>query len=111
MVTSDREAKVDVSPIVVSEIEVDGVRLVAKEPIRYEVTFVADTSEPFYEIEGPPDILLFAETRELLLDVLVDDLQYLWRTFAVGDQTRITSGAQRVGAELRQLFTRESDAA
>ena len=110
MVTTDPRAKVDESPIVISEIEVDGVRLVAKEPMSYKVTFVADTSEPFYEIEGPPDILLFAETRELLLDVLEDDLQFLWRRFAVGEQSNLDGMAKRVGAEMRRLFTQEPDA-
>ena len=110
MVTTDPKAKVDESPIVISEIEVDGVRLVARQPVSYEVKFVADAPEPFYEIEGPPDILLFADTRELLLDVLEDDLQFLWRRFAVGDQSNLDGMAQRVGAEMRRLFIRESDA-
>ena len=109
MVTSDRKAEVDVSPILVSEIVVDEVRLVAKEPLRFEVSYAPE--DAIYDLEGPLGIYLFAETRELLLDVLLDDLEILWRDFAVGDQSNLDGSAQRLGAEMRQLFADASYAA
>ncbi len=111
MVTTDPESPVDVSPIVVNEIVVDGQRLVAKEPLRFDVSYDTQDPEPFFLLEGPLDIILFAETRELLIDVLEDDLEILWRDFAVGDQTRLHSSAQRLGAEMRRMFLKASDAA
>ena len=109
MVTSDREAKVDVSPIVVSEIEVDGVRLVAKELLEFEVKF--DAEVPVFDLEGPFNIYLFAETRKLLLDILEDHLEWLWRAFAVGEQSKLDGAAQRLGEEMRRTFARATDAA
>lgn len=109
MVSTDPEAGVDVSPIVVTEIEVDGVRLVAREPLQFEVSF--DAEQATYDVEGPLGIYQFAETRELLLDILIDDLQIFWRDFAVGDQSAITGDAQRIGAEMRRVFAKAPDAA
>lgn len=109
MVSTDPEAKADVSPMVITEIEVDGVRLVAREPLRFEVSF--DAEEAVYDVEGPLDIYQFAETRELLLDILIDDLQIFWRDFAVGDQSVISGDAQRIGAEMRRIFAKSFDAA
>lgn len=111
MVTTEPESPVDVSPIVINEIVVDGQRLVAKEPLRFEVSYDTKDPEPFFLLEGPLDIILFAETRELLIDVLEDDLEILWRDFAVGDQSRLDGSAQRLGAEMRRVFLKASDAA
>ncbi len=102
MVTIDPKTEVDVSPIMVSEIEVDGVRLVAKEPLKFEVTF--DREAGLFDLEGPLSIYLFAETRELLLDILIDDLEIFWRDFAIGDQHTIDGSAKRLGTEMRRIF-------
>lgn len=109
MVTTDPKTEVDESPIVVTEIVVEGVRLAAKESLRFEVNY--DPEDEIYDLEGPLGIYLFAETRELLLDVLLDDLQILWRDFAVGDQSNLDGSAQRLGAEMRQLFADSTYAA
>ena len=52
MVTTDPKTEVDESPIVVSEIVVDGRRLVAREPLRFEVEFDDDVEEPLFTLEG-----------------------------------------------------------
>ena len=109
MVTTDPQVEVDESPIVVSEIVVDGRRLAAVEPLRFEVTF--DAEVPVFDLEGPLGIYLFAETRELLIDILEDELEIFWRDFATGDQSNLDGGAQRLGAEMRRIFVEASDAA
>lgn len=111
MVTIDPKTPVDVSPIVVREIVVEGRRLAAREPLRFEVSLNSEDPEPFLLLEGPLDIILFAETREQLIDGLEDELEILWRDFAVGDQSRLDGSAQRLGAEMRGLFLRATDAA
>ena len=110
MVTQQQDVQVDVSPIVVTEITVDGHRLVAREPIKFDVTYVDEDAMPFYVAEGPLNILTYAETRELLIDVLTEDLEIFWRDFAVGDQSNLTKGAQRLGEEMRQAFVEAVDA-
>lgn len=112
MVSTDpaKPASVDDSPIVVTEIVVDGRRLVAREPIRYEVSFDDHEEEPLYTLEGPWDLYLFAETRAVLIDQLHDTLEVFWRDFAVGDQTRISPKAQEIGAALRTVFMGDPDA-
>ena len=109
MVTTDPRAKVDESPIVISEIEVDGVRLVAAEPLKFVVEFDADV--PVFDLEGPLNVYLFSETRELLRDMLEDHLEWLWRAFAVGDQSKLDGTALRLGEEMRRIFARASNAA
>ena len=109
--TTDPKTDVDISPIVVSEIVVDGRRLVAKEPLRFEVTFDDDEVEPLYELEGPLGIYLFAETRELLIDMLYDVLGVMWRDFAEGDPAGLSSDAQHLGEELRHRFASVAGAA
>ena len=111
MVTIAPKTPVDVSPIVVSEIVVEGRRLAARAPLRFEVSLNPGDPEPFLLLEGPLDIILFAETREQLIDGLEDELEILWRDFAVGDQSRLDGSAQRLGAEMRGLFLRATDAA
>ncbi len=109
MVTSDPKPLIDESPVTVSEITVDGQRLIAREPLRFEVTY--DAEALVFDLEGPLDIYLFAETRELLIDILEDDLEIFWRDFAVGDQSRLSGDAQHLGAEMRRIFVEASDAA
>ena len=113
MVSTDsaKSSGVDTSPIVVTEIVVDGRCLVAREPLRYEVTFDDNEDEPLYELEGPFDMYLFAETRELLIDVLYDTLEVFWRDFATGDPAGLTGAAQRLGQELRERFVGDLGAA
>ena len=109
MVTSDRDVGIDLSPFIITEIEVDGERLIAQEPLRYTVTY--DAEAEVFECEGPLIVLWFAETRELLLDILTEDLEIMWRDFAVGDQSLLDGSAQRVGAQMRDMFTQAADAA
>ena len=111
MVTSDREAKVDVSPIVVSEIEVDGVRLVAKNPLRYEVVYEDDAEEPLFTLEGEFDIIEYAFSRDMLIDVLHDSLEIMWRDFVGADPAKVSPRAYQLGVELSRRFEDATGAA
>ena len=104
MVTTDPTRKVDDSPIVVSEIVVDGRRLVAKEPIRYEVVYEHDEVEPLFTLEGEFDIIEYACTRDMLIDVLHDTLEIMWRKFVGADPSRVSPRAHQLGVELGRRF-------
>ena len=111
MVTTDPKTDVDISPIVVTEIVVDGRRLVAREPLRFEVTYEEEDGEAFFALEGEFGITLAAEMREELEDILEDTLHVFWREFAQEDPGRMTSGAWKLREELLQRFTDVRNAA
>ena len=106
MVSTDpaKPASVDDSPIIVTEIVVDGRRLVAKEPIRYEVKYDHDDQEPLYTLEGEFDIYEYAFSREMLIDVLHDTLEIMWQDFVEGDPSTNSPRARELGAALGQRF-------
>ena len=109
--TTDPQVEVDESPIVVSEIVVDGRRLAAVEPLRFEVTFAEAEGEAFFALEGEFGITLAAETRAELEDILEDTLQVFWREYAQDDPGRMTSGARKLRDELLRRFTEVRNAA
>ena len=111
MVTTDPKAGMDVSPIVVTEIVVDGRRLVAREPLRFEVTYEEEDGEAFFALEGAFGVTLVAETREELKDIMEDTLEVFWREFAQENPGRMTSGAWKLREELLQRFTEVRNAA
>ena len=104
MVTTDPKTDVDVSPIVVTEIVVDGRRLVAKEPIRYEVVYEDDDVEPLYTLEGEFGIIEYGFSREMLIDVLHDTLEVLWRDFVEADPALLAPRARELAVALGERF-------
>ncbi len=111
MVTSDSSAGVDVSPTIVSEIEVDGRRLVAKEPIRYEVAYEGNAEEPLFTLEGEFDVIEYAFSRDMLIDVLHDTLEVMWRHFVDADPVQVSPRAYQLGVELGRRFEDAASAA
>ena len=110
MVSTDPEAGVDVSPIVVTEIEVGGSRLVATEPVSFDVAYEGDEAEALFAIEGEFGIILAAPTRAELEVMLEDEFVFLWEHFAQGDPTLLDPMAVELGADLRERFMRPSSA-
>ena len=100
---------VDERPVVIDSFSVDGRLYRTSEPLSFAVRY--DREEGLFFLEGEYRILLWAETRELLLDVLDDELWYLWTRFAEGEPEELTEGAQRLGEELRARFKLVTDAA
>ncbi len=111
MVTTDPNTEVDESPIVVTEIVVDGRRLVATEPVRYEVAFDDDDEEPLYTLEGEFDVILAAPTRKELEVMIEDEFAFLWQQYVLAEPAQLAPGAAQLGADLRNRFADESDAA
>lgn len=111
MVTSDRRVEVDLSPILVSKIMVDGRRLVAREPVCYEVVFEDDDVEPLYTLEGEFDVILAAPTRKELEIMLDDEFVFLWQLFAQADSSQLSPGAAQLGEDLRNRFADAAEAA
>ena len=101
MVTTDPKAKVDVSPIVVTEIMVDGRRLVAEEPLRFEVRVEDSDEGSWVSITGPFEIMLGAPTRAEVGVLLQDEFAFLWHVYAEAEPLTLSPGAQRLREELR----------
>lgn len=104
MVTTDPKTPVDLSPIVISEIVVEGRRLVATPPLRFDVVFEPDDDEPLFTIEGEFDIIEYATSREMLIDVLYDTLEIMWRDFVGADPAKISPRAHELGVALNRRF-------
>ena len=105
MVTRDPTATVDTSPIVVTEIVVDGESLAVREPLRFGVTLNQEFEPPFFQLDGEFEIMLGAETRKELLELLEDELTFLWRVYAKADPESLSPGARRLGEALRSRLT------
>ena len=103
MVSTDstKSTGVDESPIVVTKIVVDGRCLVAREPLRFEVTFENDDEGPWYELAGPFEIVLGASSPTELRDLLGEELEFLWHVYAEAEPSTLSPGAQRLGEALR----------
>lgn len=110
MLSTDQHTEVDLSPLVLAEIEVDGIRLAATEPIRFDVVLEDDEVEPLFVIEGEFDIILAAPTRAELVVMLEDELAFLWEHFAQGDPAHLDLQAVQLGRDLRKRFTEPSSA-
>ena len=100
---------VDERPVVIDSFSVDGRRYRTSKPLSFAVRY--DRDEGLFFLEGEYRILLWAETREFLLELLEDELQFLWTEYAEGRPEELTEGAQRLGAELRERFEEVADAA
>ena len=111
MVTTDPTRKVDDSPIVVSEIVVDGQRLVAREPLQFEVERVVDEGEALFVLYGDFDISCWADTREELVEILGETLETYWTEFAQADPEELSPKANALRLQLLERMAVPSDGA
>ena len=98
----DEVAEVDESPMEVKEFVYRGVRHVATPPLRFDVTF--DGADALYDVEGPFDVMLSAESREDLADALEAELNLLFADYAEADPAHLSSDAKQLRDQIRGLF-------
>ena len=101
MVTTEPESPVDVSPIVINEIVVDGQRLVAAQPLRFDVEYMLDEKEPLFMLKGDFGITCWATSRMELVEVLEESLALYWEEFAEADPEELTPKARELQLQLR----------
>ncbi len=111
MVTTDPESPIDVSPIVVNEIVVDGQRLVAKEPLRFDVEYTLDEGEPLFVLNGDFGLTCWAESRSALVEALAESLELYWQEFAEADREELAPKAQELRLQLRERLAPPSHGA
>lgn len=98
----DEVAEVDESPMEVEEVVYDNVRYLAKTPLRFDVTF--DQADALYDLRGPFEILLSADSREDLADELETELRLLLADYAEGEPEQMSSDARKLREQLRSRF-------
>ena len=111
MVTTDPESPVDVSPIVIHEIVVDGQKLVAREPLRFDVEYILDEDEPVFMLKGDFGLTCWAESRPALIQALEESLELYWEEFAEADPEELSPKAQEIRMQLRERLALPSHGA
>ena len=106
MVTQEIELDVEVAPVFIEEIlidrfEVDEVRLWAEPPLRFELGYEDTPSGRLYLIEGELGVMLAAESKDEVLDMLETDLEFLWLDIAQADPDLMTGDARALRREMR----------
>lgn len=79
-----------------------GVRYAVTPPLEFTVTF--DREDGLYDLSGDLDILLTAETRTDLLEVVEATLVMLWQDYALEEPDRLTPAARRLREKLLDRF-------
>ena len=95
-------AAIDVSPIVVRWIVFDTGEHIAEPPLRFEVSFDAEAG--LFDLEGEFGVILCAETRDELEDVLADTLGLQWDEYALAGPDALSPKAQELRHELLQRY-------
>lgn len=95
-------ARVDESSIDVAEFVYRGVRYVANPPLRFDVTF--DRTDALYDLQGPFDVLLWADSREYLADALEAELNLLFEDYAEEDPAHLSPDAKTLRDQIRDRF-------
>ncbi len=109
LVNVSRIEPVDLSPVELREVQQSGMKLIAEPPLQFSP--VLDESRQLYLVtDHELDIHVFAETRDQLIDELVDYLLFTWRHYAEADETGLTESAQALGRTYRDRFREAADA-
>ena len=98
----DEVAELDESPIEVKEVVYRDVRHVATPPLHFDVVF--DRADALYDLQGPFDVLLWADSREELADALEAEFNLLFADYAEEDPSHLSSGAKRLRDQIRDRF-------
>lgn len=99
-------APVDLGPVALSRIELDGRVLHAAPPLDLRPRL--DEGEQLYLIDDADlDLHVFAPTRAELLDEVARHLFYAWDAYVLDDPERLTPAARHLAAALRRRL-RES---
>jgi hypothetical protein len=98
---------VDLSPIDLSEVHTDTYILRFRTPIRLLPHL--DESEQLICVEYPElGIDCYVQNRDELDAMLISEVDVLWRTYARGNDSRMTKGAVELGIRLRDAIKEEA---
>lgn len=101
-IADNEVADVDESPMEIKEFVHRGVSYVATPPLRFDVAF--DRADALYDLQGPFDVLLWADSREDLADALEGELNMLFEDYAEGDPAHLSSDARKLRDDIRSRF-------
>ena len=114
MVTQEVEADFAegaiVKQLVLDRFEVGGRLYQTTRPLHFSIVYKGDESESLYVTEGEFGIHLFATTLQDVLEMLDEELPWLWTDYAVADPAELAPDAQQLRLDLRNRFFEVSDA-
>ena len=83
----DDVAEVDEGPLEVEEFVCRNVHYAATPSLRFNVTY--NRADALYDLQGPFDVMLWAESRGELADELEAELNLLFEDYAEGDPAHL----------------------
>lgn len=99
--------EVDLTPVVLSELHVEGITLALTEELTISVGFDRESQE--FTLEHPElNIIVGAENREELVAEYCSDFFWLWREYGQGDPLMMSADGQRLRDVMRALVKKES---
>lgn len=101
-----RVESVDLSPVALDSVPLErGRRLTATPPVLL-TPHLDEESHQYYVVEEPElGIHSVAQTRDVLLDEIADDVAFLWDAYAEESEARLTTKARELGQRLRNRFS------
>ena len=95
-------------PLAISTFRVDGLRLGALAPLRFEVTF--DLADRLFTAEGPFNVICVGESRAELEAEITAALAFLWREYVVCLPDDFSADALELREGLLRSFVGVDDA-
>ena len=94
--------EIDVSPMDIADIQVDGTILVLKESLNLTVSFDPEGQE--FVLEYPEiGIVVGAENRDDLLSEFCDDFYWVWQEYGNGDMKFMSEGAVKLSQKVKDM--------
>ncbi len=103
----DEVIEVDESPIEMQSFDSNSITLHAIKPPVFNVRFDNDILS--YELIGPFDVYLYAETQPQLEMLLQEEMAMLWQEYAMADPELLTEAAKKLREELLATFEEVED--
>lgn len=105
----DDIAEIDEFPIEIDLVELkNGSAIRAVPQLQILVSF--DRDSWLYQVEGPFDIMLYAQTRSEIETQVYEEIEMLWLEYAKLDPSILTDGAQKLRLDLLRVFREVTDA-
>lgn len=90
------------SPIEISEIQVDGNVLILKDNLSISVDFDQESQEFVLEY-SEMGIVVGAESREDLMSEFCEDFYWVWQEYGKGDVSSMSEGAVKLSQRIKDM--------
>ena len=100
----DSIRSVDLSPVVVERIDIEGGVLTPRAPLAFTPELDAATSQLYEVTDEALGIDVSSHTRDELVEDLHDEIRFLWAAYAKENPARLTPAAQDLAERLRTEF-------